>query len=321
MTTRLHHPNRPLHIAQLAPVGEHADAQLREHFGATALWEQPDQNAWLAAHASDVELLVTTVRAGCSADTMARFPRLRGICSWGAGFDTIDVAAAKARNIQISNTPGVLDACVADMAWALLLATARRVAEGDRYVRAGQWVKLGEFPLSLRVSGKRLGIVGMGNIGQAIARRGMGFDMQVRYTARSAKPQLPYEFTADLEALAEWADFLVLACVGGPSTFHIVNERVLNALGPQGILVNIARGSVVDQSALIHALIHRTIAGAGLDVLEGEPGAPKVMRELSTAVFTPHMGSATIDTRLDMQNCVLANVDIFLRSGSMLNPV
>ena len=116
MTTRLHNPNRPLHIAQLAPVGEHADAQLREHFGATALWEQPDQNAWLAAHASDVELLVTTVRAGCSADTMARFPRLRGICSWGAGFDTIDVAAAKACNIQISNTPGVLDACVADMA-------------------------------------------------------------------------------------------------------------------------------------------------------------------------------------------------------------
>ena len=313
------HATQPHRVAQWAPVGEHADQQLREQWAAPALWTVDP--SWFDAHAAEVELLVTTVRAGCSAETMARFPNLRGICSWGAGFDTIDIAAAKARGIQVSNTPGVLDACVADMAWALMLASARRVAEGDRYVRADQWKKLGEFPLSLRVSGKRLGIVGMGNIGQAIARRGMGFDMQVRYTARSAKPQLPYGFEPDLGALAEWADFLVLACVGGASTFHIVNTEVLKTLGPQGILVNIARGSVVDQTALIDALVHKTIAGAGLDVLENEPGAPQVLRDLSNVVFTPHMGSATVDTRLDMQNCVLANVAEFLRSGTMLDPI
>ncbi|WP_404826442.1 2-hydroxyacid dehydrogenase [Diaphorobacter aerolatus] len=306
-------------VAQWASVGDFADRQLRASYQAPALWTM--EAAQIDAIAAGIELLVTTVRAGCSAATIARFPRLRGICSWGAGFDTIDLAAARARGIQVSNTPAVLDACVADMAWALMLATARRVAEGDRHVRAGEWKQLGQFPLGLRVSGKRLGIVGMGHIGQAIARRGLGFDMQVRYTARSPRPQLPHGFMQNLVELADWADFLVLACVGGPSTRHIVNAQVLAALGTTGILVNIARGSVVDQEALIAALVHRKIAGAGLDVLEGEPGAPKIMRGLPHVVFTPHMASATTDTRLDMQKSLLANVDAFLRTGTLLDPV
>ncbi|WP_323745933.1 2-hydroxyacid dehydrogenase [Diaphorobacter caeni] len=309
----------PLRVAQMISIGEHADTQLRERHGAISLWDK--DAAFIDAHAAEVELLVTTARIGCSAETIARFPRLRGISSWGAGFDTIDVAAARARGIPVSNTPGVLDGCVADMAWALLLASARRVAEGDQYVRDGKWVRLGEFPVGLRVSGKRLGIVGMGNIGQAIARRGVGFDMEVRYTGRSAKPDLPHTFMPELTELAAWADFLVLACVGGASTFHIVNADVLKALGPQGIVVNIARGTVIDQAALIDALVHRTIGGAGLDVLEGEPGAPEIMRQLPNVVFTPHMASATTDTRLDMQRCVVANVEQFLRTGSMLTPI
>lgn len=306
-------------IVQLSPIGPLADAQLRTQYGAVALWEQPAQ--WRLQHADAVQMLVTSVRHGCDAQTLSQFPQLKAVCSWGVGYDTIDTAAAHGLGIQVSHTPGVLDACVADMAWALLLAAARRVAEADRYVRAGQWRRLGEFPLGMRVAGKRLGLIGMGRIGQAIARRGQGFDMQIAYHARSHRPDVPYVHQASLLELAAWADFLVVACVGGPSTHHLVDAHVLRALGPQGILVNIARGSVVDQQALISSLQQHTIAAAGLDVLQGEPGAPELLRSLDNVVLTPHMGSATVDTRRDMEQCVLDNVAHFWKTGQVLHPV
>jgi lactate dehydrogenase-like 2-hydroxyacid dehydrogenase len=275
----------------------------------------------------DVELLrearvaVTSVRRGFTRAMLDSMPALSAVCSWGVGYETLDVAAAAARGVVVSNTPGVLDDCVADLAWALLLAAARRTAVGDRYVKGGEWRSIGAFPLSTRVSRKRLGIVGLGRIGMAIARRGAGFDMAVRYCGRHPRANAPYEYMASLLELASWADFLVLACPGGPATRHLVDAPVLRALGPTGILVNIARGSVVDEAALVAALRSGELGGAGLDVLEHEPAVPAELRAMDQVALMPHVGSATRETRADMARLVLDNVASFLDGGRLLTPV
>ncbi|NKE46231.1 2-hydroxyacid dehydrogenase [Roseomonas frigidaquae] len=305
-------------VLQAAPIGPLADRLLREELGAVRLWDQPP--GWLAAQGASVRLLATSVRQGCDAAMLAALPNLRAVSSWGVGYDTLDVAAAHARGIQVANTPDVLDDCVADLAWGLLIATARRIPAADRHVSAGEWTTLGSFPLATRVSGKRLGILGLGRIGQAIARRGEGFAMEVRYHGRRPK-DVPYRFEPSLPALAAWCDMLVVACGGGPETHHLVSAEVLAALGPRGILVNIGRGSVVDQQALVAALEGGVIGGAGLDVLQGEPGAPAALRERDEVVITPHIGSATIETREAMERLVVDNLLAFLRDGRVLTPV
>lgn len=308
-------------VLQLAPIGPLADQGLRDEFAAVRLWEQPDAAAWLAAHGGKVGLVATSVRRGCEAALLAALPALKAISSWGVGFETIATGPALARGIQVANTPDVLDDCVADLAWALMLAAARRIGAADRYVRDGHWRALGEFPLSTRVSGKRLGVLGLGRIGSAIAGRGQGFAMEVRYNGRAPRPGVPYGFEPSLIALADWSDFLVIACPGGPETRHLVSAPVLEALGPRGILINIARGSVVDQAALIQALQAGRLGGAGLDVLEGEPGAPEALRNRDDVVLTPHVGSATRETREAMERLVLDNLRSFLRTGRVLTPV
>ncbi len=270
---------------------------------------------------SRVVAIATSVRRGCDKALIDRLPSLRAISSWGVGFDTIDVRAAHERGIAVANTPGVLDNCVADMAWALLLAASRRIGAADRYVRDGHWQLLGEFPLTTRVWGKRLGILGLGRIGRAIARRGVGFDMDVRYHGRHRQADAPYAYEASLEALAQWSDFLVVACPGGGSTRHLVTAAVLRALGTRGILVNIARGTVVDQASLVEALDHGVIGGAGLDVLEDEPGAPESLRRRDNVVLSPHVGSATTETRAAMETLVVDNLRCFFASGIMRTPV
>ncbi|MFC7738327.1 2-hydroxyacid dehydrogenase [Roseomonas sp. GCM10028921] len=306
-------------LLQLAPIGPLADGLLHEELGAVRLWEE-DALSWIGQYGTRIAMVATSNRYGCDAALMASLPNLRAISSWGVGFETIDTCAALARSIQVSDTPDVLDDCVADLAWDLLIAAARRIGVADRYVRDGQWQRLGEFPLATRVSGKRLGILGLGRIGSAIARRGEGFSMQVRYHGRAPKA-VPYSFEPSLEALADWSDFLVIACGGGPETQHLVSARVLQALGPGGILVNIGRGAVVDQAALIRALEEGAIGGAGLDVLEGEPGAPVALRVLENVVMTPHIGSATTETRAAMERLVVDNLKAFLRTGRVLTPV
>lgn len=308
-------------VLQLAPIGPLADQGLRDEFAAVRLWEQPDAAGWLAAYGDEVGLVATSVRRGCDAALIAALPALKAISSWGVGFETIATGAALARGIQVANTPDVLDDCVADLAWALMLAAARRIGAADRYVRDGHWRALGEFPLSTRVSGKRMGVLGLGRIGSAIARRGQGFAMEVRYNGRAPRPEVPYGFEPSLTALADWSDFLVVACPGGAETRHLVSAQVLEALGQRGILVNIARGSVVDQAALIRALEAGHLGGAGLDVLEGEPGAPEALRNRDDVVLTPHVGSATRETREAMERMVLDNLHAFLRTGRVLTPV
>lgn len=309
-------------IVQVASLGQAFDERLAERYRVLAAWRDPEGLEDYAPHQMrHVRLAVTSVRRGFARRMFERLPALRAVCSWGAGYDTLDLGAAREHGVQVSNTPEVLNDCVADLAWALLLATARRVAAGDRYVKAGEWRALGEFPLSTKVSGKRLGILGLGRIGEAIARRGQGFSMEVRYHGRHARADAPYAYEPSLPALAEWADFLVVACVGGPSTHHIVDARVIRALGARGILVNISRGSVVDQAALLAALCAGELGGAGLDVLEREPSQAEEFAGMDQVVLMPHVGSATDETRAGMSQLVMDNVDAFLATGRLLTPI
>lgn len=308
-------------ILQVGPLGDETDARLQAQYDVLRLWEAPGGVDPLDGHASRITAVVTSVRHGCKAVLIDRLPQLRVICSWGVGYETLDVAAARARGIAVSNTPEVLDDCVADLAWALLLAAARRTAVADRYVKTGQWRAIGEFPLSTRVSGKRMGILGLGRIGEAIARRGLGFDMEVRYHNRRERAGVPYRHEPSLVALADWCDFLLVACEGGPATRHLVSAQVIEALGPKGIIVNIARGSVIDQAAMVRALAEGRLGGAGLDVLENEPAVPPELMAMDQVALTPHVGSATHDTRQAMADLVLDNLASFLAGRGLLTPI
>jgi lactate dehydrogenase-like 2-hydroxyacid dehydrogenase len=253
-------------------------------------------------------------------DLIAQLPALEIISVMGVGYDGVDVAAAKGRGIMVTHTPDVLNDDVADLAIALMLCTARQIPQADRYVREGKWTA-GAMPLARKMSGARLGIVGMGRIGQAIAQRALAFGMTVAYTARSAKPQLPHSFHADVKQLARESDFLVVITPGGAGTRKLIDAEVLRALGPDGILVNVARGSVVDEAALIDALQRGVIAGAGLDVFENEPNVPQALREMPNVVLTPHIGSATTQTRRAMADLAIANLRSHFAGEPVKTPV
>ena len=222
------------------------------------------------------------------AEVIAALPALRLIAVYGVGYDKVDLAAARARGIAVTNTPGPTDGCVADMAFALLLAAARGIVSGDRFVRDGKW-QSGSYPLMPRLHSRPMGILGMGRIGQAIARRAAAFDMAIGYHNRRPREGVPHRFFESLMSLAQWCDVLVLAAPGGAGTRHLVNAEVLDALGPQGFLVNVGRGSVVDTEALAAALRDGRIAGAGIDVYESEPERPEPLIGLSNVLLTPHL--------------------------------
>jgi hydroxypyruvate reductase len=249
-----------------------------------------------------------------------QLPALEVISVMGVGYDGVDVAAAKARGIMVTHTPNVLNDDVADLALGLMLSASRQLPAADRFVRSGLWLQ-GNMPLARKMSGARLGIVGMGRIGQAIAQRALGFNMGIAYTARSAKLALPYAYHPSAEALAANVDFLVVITPGGAGTRHLINAAVLKALGPKGFLVNVARGSVVDEQALVEALEAGTIAGAGLDVFEDEPRVPQRLLDLHKVVLTPHIGSATAATRQAMADLAFNNLAAHLAGRTVLTPV
>ncbi|WP_312054197.1 2-hydroxyacid dehydrogenase [Pantoea brenneri] len=296
--------------------------KIENTFTAFRLWEAEDEAAFLAEMGGKIDLLVTSGNAvmGASAALIAALPNLRAICSNGVGYDSIDIEAARARNIAVTNTPEVLNECVADLGMALLLDVARRISEADRFTRAGHWQQ-GRFPLSRKVSGKVCGIVGLGNIGQAVAKRAQAFDMAIHYYNPRSRPDVPYTRHDSLVSLAQQADFLVLTLPGGAATRQIINAEVLQALGPQGYLINIARGSVVDQQALIAALESGQIAGAGLDVFEQEPQVPAALRQCDKVVITPHIASNTSETMAAMADLVFENMLAFAAGKPLLTPV
>jgi hydroxypyruvate reductase len=251
---------------------------------------------------------------------MALFPALEMISVCGVGYDGIDVAAAKKRGIMVTHTPEVLNDDVADLALGLLLSVARKIPAADRFTRNADWLD-GPFQLTRKLTGAKLGIVGMGRIGQAIAKRAAAFDMVISYTTRNQRSDVTYKYVPNVLALAAEVDFMVVITPGGVATKNLINAEVLKALGPQSFLVNVARGSVVDQAALIEALQKKLIAGAGLDVYVDEPNVPAELRKLDNVVLTPHIASATVETRKAMSALALANLEAFMAGQPVLTPV
>jgi len=312
--------NRPA-LLQMRTLPYCTDQDIPGGYRILHAWEPPGLDAILATEAHAIELMITSGLTPTSTTLIDRLPKLKAICNFGVGFETIPVEYAQSKGILVSNTPDVLNDCVADHAWALLLACARRVSQAERFVRAGRWGQGPRFPDGVRVSGKRLGIVGLGRIGTAIAERGAGFRMDVHYHNRHARPGVPWQHEPSLVELARWADFLVVATVGGASTRGLINATVLDALGPQGLLINIARGSVLDQDALVQALVHARIGGAGLDVFADEPKVPQALVALDNVVLTPHIASSTGETLRAMVQTVLNNVQAVAHTGKVLTPV
>ena len=253
-------------------------------------------------------------------ELMDRLPALRMVSIMGVGYDGVDVAAARERGIMVTHTPDVLNDEVADTAIGLMLSIARRIPQADRWVREGKWESVGAMPLARRMSGTRLGIVGLGRIGTAIANRARAFGMSIAYTSRSRK-DVAYAYYPSAKELAGNVDFLLVITPGGAATRHMIDAEVLRALGPQGYLVNVARGSVVDEAALVDALARGVIAGAALDVFENEPKVPQALREMDNVVLTPHIGSATVQTRHAMADLALRNLQAFFAGRPPHTPV
>ncbi|MFZ5556453.1 MAG: 2-hydroxyacid dehydrogenase [Pseudomonadota bacterium] len=306
-------------VLMAAPMFPAAMAAVEQDFTAHKLWLAPDRNALVAEVAPRVRGMTTTGMVGAGADLIEALPQLEIIACFGVGYDAIDVAAAKRRNVIVTNTPDVLTDCVADLAMSLLLASARRICEAERYVRAGKWLQ-GHFPLSTKVGGKTCGLVGLGRIGQAVAKRAEAFGMRVAWHGPRRK-DVPYPYHADLVELAKVSDFLVVTAPGGEDTFHLVEEAVLNALGPTGTLVNVARGSVVDEPALIRALQDKRLGAAALDVFEHEPRIPDALLAMGNVVLLPHLGSATRETRGAMGQLVVDNLRAHFAGKPVLTPV
>ncbi|MBC5783859.1 2-hydroxyacid dehydrogenase [Ramlibacter sp. USB13] len=276
-----------------------------------------EREAFLAQRGKEIEGVVTSAQGGASSALLSALPNVRVISSFGVGLDQLDLATAARRNIPVGYTPDVLNDCVADMAFSLVLASGRRIPEADRFVRAGRWARKEAFPLGRQVSGARLGIVGLGRIGRTIAKRASGFDMDVRYHSRRPVEGVAWTYEPQLLELARWADFLVVITAGGAETRHLIDASVLDALGPQGFLVNVSRGTVVDEAALVRALQEKRIAGAGLDVFEDEPNVPQELFALDNVVLAPHISSSTAQTRQAMAQRVLDNLAAFFAGREM----
>lgn len=306
-------------VLLVAPLHAATQAELESNYTVHRLWEASPREALLQSVAPRVEVVVTTGGAGADRALIERLPRLKLIACFGVGVDAIDLASARERGAAVTNTPEVLTDDVADLAIALMLDAMRGISAGDRYVRAGRWPR-GAFPLQSKTSGKRLGIVGMGRIGQAIARRAAAFDMRIAWHGPRPK-DLPYRYEPDLVALAGAVDVLVAACPGGAATRGLISRSVLEALGPRGFFVNIARGSVVDEAALVELLQAGRLAGAGLDVFADEPNVPAPLLGLDRVVLQPHVASATHETRAAMGRLVLDNVAAYVAGRALLTPV
>lgn len=293
--------------------------RLAERYELTDLPGADTRADFLAREGVRFEAVITSAALGLDAATIAALPALRVISSFGVGLDALDLHAAAARGIPVGYTPQVLDDCVADLGVGLLLGAMRGIAAGDRFVRRGDWAAGRAWPLQRKVSGTKVGIVGFGRIGQTIARRLAGFDMDLRYHTRRPVEGTALAHEPSLTALAHWADALILIVAGGAGTKHLVNAEVLDALGPEGFLVNIARGSVVDEAALVAALRERRIAGAGLDVFADEPRVPADLLTMDHVLLQPHAASATRETRAAMAARVADNLDRFFTDGTLVS--
>ncbi|MBN9530048.1 MAG: 2-hydroxyacid dehydrogenase [Alphaproteobacteria bacterium] len=292
--------------------------QLARRFPLSRLWEESDRDAFL----DRIGPRIRGVVAGgpVDADLIARLPALEIVSNFGVGYDGVDTAACAAAGVVVTNTPDELTDEVADLALGLLLATVRELPQADRYVRAGRWLER-PYPLTATLRGRRLGILGLGRIGRAIAGRAAAFGLAIAYHGRSRQPDVPYDYHETPADLARAVDILMVVAPGGAGTRHIVNAEVLEALGPDGVLINVARGSLVDETALITALEAGTIRAAGLDVFADEPRVPERLIARDNVVLLPHVGSASVHTRNAMAQLVVDNLMSWFDGRGPLTPV
>ena len=282
-------------------------ATLQSEFTAHNLFEASNRDSFLQECAARVRGLATFGPMPVDGKLMDALPKLEIISNFGVGVDAINLADAKQRNIIVTNTPDVLNECVADTALALIVNTLRKLPQSEKYMRGGNWASRGPYPLTTSLGGKVLGVLGLGRIGEAVAKRAMACGMTIRYHNRNEK-DVPYPYDPDPVTLAKNSDVLMVVTPGGPETAKLVNEKVLQALGPEGYLVNIARGSVVDEPVLLRYLQEKKIAGAGLDVFADEPRVPPEFFTLDNAVLFPHVASATVETRKAMGDLQVENL-------------
>jgi lactate dehydrogenase-like 2-hydroxyacid dehydrogenase len=282
--------------------------------------EAADKAALVASMADRCEVVVTSGGRGIEAALMRQLPRLKLVSCFGVGVDAIDLDYCRAHGIAVTNTPDVLTDDVADLAVALMLASLRQIVAADRWVRDGSWVARGALPLTTTVTRRKVGIVGLGRIGAAIGQRVASFGTEVAYHGPNRKP-VDWTYHADLVEMARWADVLIAACPGGAATRGLISRPVLEALGPKGHFVNIARGSVVDQPALIELLQSGALGGAGLDVFDDEPNVPQALIAMPHVVLQPHHASGTHDTRTAMGRLTIDNVAAYFAGKPLLTPV
>ena len=295
-----------------------AEAALAENFTVHRLYEAQDRTAQLSE--IDDKIGVIASSGGADRALIEALPNLKLVAHFGVGYDPVDVTCCKERNIRVTNTPDVLNDAVAEMTLGLMLALERRIPHADQHVRAGKWEN-GGYPLTGELTGKTCGIMGLGRIGKEVARRLQAMKMQVVYTGRTEQKHEPYPYFSSLTEMAAASDWLVVIVPGTPETKHAVNMEVLKALGPQGALLNIGRGSVVDESALISCLSDGSLGGAALDVFEDEPRVPNALKTMENVVLQPHQGSATHKTRWAMGDLVVRNIKAHFAGEPLISPV
>lgn len=310
------------HVLQVGPYPEWDQTPLDAAYTIHRWWEAADKDALLAKVGPDIRAIATRGDLGASEAMIAACPNLEMISVFGVGYDAVHLASCRARGIKVSNTPDVLTEDVADIALAMLLALVRRTGQAEEWVRSGDWATKGMFPLTRKVSGTRAGILGLGRIGAAIARRCQGFGMPIAYSARSPKPGAEdWTYIPDAVELARNCDHLFVALAATPETRHIVNAKVLEALGPDGTVINISRAANVDEAALLDALEGGKIAGAALDVFEGEPNLNPRFLKAPNVLLQPHHGSGTVDTRKAMGKLMRDNLTAHFAGQPLVTPV
>jgi lactate dehydrogenase-like 2-hydroxyacid dehydrogenase len=315
-------PMKSLDVVMPAKGMDLIEEQISARLPLHRLWLEPNPGLWLAEWGPRIRALATSGGHGQLDEAyMRQYPNLEIISSFGVGYDHIDAKAAARLGVVVTNTPGVLDDEVADTALGLMIMTVRGLPQAERYLRAGRWSAEGAFPLSPSLRGRVVGILGLGRIGKAIATRVSAFGLDVVYHGRHPQADVAYRYYPSLVEMAKAAEILIVVAPGGPGTRHIINAEVLEALGPDGVLINVARGSLVDEQALIEALRMGKILAAGLDVFENEPAVPKELIALDNAVLLPHVGSASVKTRQAMAECVVANLFAWADGEPPLTPV
>jgi hydroxypyruvate reductase len=295
--------------------------QLEEEFNVVPLYASRDPEKLLQDHKDDIQGIIATTSNPVRQHLMEALSALEIIALDSVGFDNVDIETAKQRSIKITNTPDVVTADTADTALGLLINCARRMVEADMFVRVGQWEGGSKKPRGTSLAGKTAGIVGLGRIGQAIAKRLSAFDINVVYHGRNEKKGMPYQYHSDLETMASLSDFLILSCTGGEETRGLITKDILESLGEKGYLINVARGSVVNEDHLVEALQNNVIAGAGLDVYANEPNVPQELRSLDNVVLMPHIGAQTHETLAIMSNIVLENLQNHFGGKALLTEV